>query len=426
MAKAWTAEDAVIGALAIDAKCLDAVRAVVMPSDFAGRLSRSCYEAALRLDAAGRVVDAVTIAAEAGGGAELEAYIVGVMEYVPTAVNAAEYAQLVRSEANKRRLSDIAEQISGGIWDGGEWGEVAERAREALDMLGRGGKAPSDPAFTMARWVEYFRDVQGDITRACCPTGYASLDRTLGGGMFKGDVYILAGRPGMGKTTQGLAIAERVAAAGRPVLFCSLEMPEVQITSKRIASGLGLSYSDVLAGRGDWTTQVDIYDHLDKLSTRPLYTVDDAYTVADIERYARNVDGLSLVVVDYLGLLQTGDMKPAPRYEEVTRISAALKALAKRLRVPLLVLAQLNRENTTRQDKRPTLADLRDSGAIEQDAGGVLLLHRESYYSPDELPRGEEMEIIVAKNRHSAPGTVRMWWNGATGEISEMERNMPI
>ena len=244
--------------------------------------------------------------------------------------------------------------------------------------------------------------------------------------MFNDEVYILAGRPGMGKTTQGIGIAERVAKSGKAVLFCSIEMSETQITSKRLAIAGGLDYTRLMNGQTSDEDMKELAALTVELSNHPFFTVDDVNTVSQIEERTRGVENLGLVVIDYLGLIQTGE-RVMPRYEEVTRISADIKALAKKLHRPILLLAQLNRENTTRSNKRPTMADLRDSGAIEQDAGAVILLHRDSYYEPEEEPpETEEIELIIAKNRHAAPGTVKMMWHGASGQITEVERNYPL
>jgi replicative DNA helicase len=145
-------------------------------------------------------------------------------------------------------------------------------------------------------------------------------------------------------------------------------------------------------------------------------------TVGEIGRKARQIGNVSCIIIDYMGLIScSDDSRQKPRYEQLTEISAALKATAKALNIPILALCQLNRESTTRSDKRPTMADLRDSGAIEQDAGAIILLHRPDYYTikeSGETPEMEEIELNVAKNRHAEPGIVRMWWHGNVGKIS--------
>lgn len=415
----FSAESAVIGSVIIDESCLGAISEIITPDDFGDNIARACYIAALRLRDQRRPIDPMTVLGEADGITGLEEYILGVMELTPTAANAVEYARLVHETAKRRKLADVAEELQQGIYTGGDWSTLAVTASEQLTKLGRRARTVADAKADAMFWVEHYNRVKADPESAYCRTGYVSLDNALGGGMFNGDLYILAGRPGMGKTTQGINIAERVAAAGRPVLFASLEMPRIQIITKRIAQIAGISYTEALGGRLNEADEMAAFRATSDISERPFYSIDDAYTVDDIEAYARGVQGLALIVVDYLGLIQTGE-RPAPRYEEITRISAALKAMAKRLNKPVLVLAQLNRENTTRNDKRPTMSDLRDSGAIEQDAGAVILLHRDSYYKHDEEPpEVEEIELIIAKNRHASPGTVRMIWRGKTGEICE-------
>lgn len=418
------AETAVAGAILIDATCLDAVAAVIRPEDMAEDVPRRIYAAALELKRRGGVIDPVTILDEMGGGDS--EYITRLMELTPTAANAGEYAALVAKEARARRLEQIADDIRDGVFIGADAAEIADRARRELDGVESARKSLPTGAESMAAWYERYTLLQKEPESAYCRTGYGSLDRALGGGLFNSEVYILAGRPGMGKTTVGIALAERVAERGAPVLFCSLEMSAHQITTKRIARLANVEYTRCLNGTLSDDDLAEAISSASKLSARPLFVADELSLVSDVERYAREVKDLRLVVIDYLGLLQTGD-RPAPRYEEITRISAAIKALAKRLDKPILVLAQLNRENTTRADKKPTLVDLRDSGAIEQDAGGVILLHRDHYYNTDEEPpEREPIEFIIAKNRHSATRTVTMIWSGATGRIDEMTRGMPI
>lgn len=412
-------ENAVIGAVLLEAECLSEVLGIVSLDDFGEPMARRCFAAMLRLHESGRLLDPMAVAAEIGDNAEARVYLADVMTMTATATNVAEHARLVHEAAQKRKLAEIAEELGAGIYIGDNWASLADDAIEKIGKLSRRGRALPDAKADMLAWTRYYSQVKADPESAYCRTGYRSLDAALGGGMFNGDLYILAGRPGMGKTTQGIGIAERVAESGKPVLFASLEMPRVQILTKRIAQLAGISYSQALGGRLSDADERAALRATSDMSERPFYSVDDAYTVQDIEECARSVPELSLIVVDYLGLIQTGE-RPAPRYEEITRISGALKAMAKRLNKPILVLAQLNRENTTRNDKRPTMSDLRDSGAIEQDAGAVILLHRESYYKTDEEPpEVEEIELIIAKNRHASPGTVRMMWRGRTGEITE-------
>ena len=245
-----------------------------------------------------------------------------------------------------------------------------------------------------------------EFGKGAVPTGFAPLDAILGGGMLRSGLYVLAARPGMGKTTVALQIADSVAANVGPVLFVSLEMSLEQIEGKRIARVSGIPSNEILLGDGKNLDYGKIRSAAEKLKKIPLYiSRRPAATVAQIRRMAKQIDGVQCVVVDYLGKIDPGNSRTG-RYETVTAISKDLKTLAVELDIPVLALCQLNREDTGRNDKRPQLSDLRDSGAIEQDADGVLMLHRTDYYEVSETPlkpwESVELEILLRKHRHGA------------------------
>lgn len=213
-------------------------------------------------------------------------------------------------------------------------------------------------------------------------TGITALDNLLGGGMINGGLYILAANTGCGKTALALQIADAVANEDRSVLFISLEMDEYQLTARRLARAAKLSANHLIMHDLSEMEYVHIKQQLPMLKQKRLvFNRPGAFTVSDIQALAGQVQNLRLVIIDYLGLLRS-EPYCGSRYEATTAISNALKALARLLGVPILCLAQLNRTNAQRLDKHPILADLRDSGSIEQDADGVLLLYRPDMYSP--------------------------------------------
>ena len=213
-------------------------------------------------------------------------------------------------------------------------------------------------------------------------TGITALDNLLGGGMINGGLYILAANTGCGKTALALQIADAVANEDRSVLFISLEMDEYQLTARRLARAAKLSANHLIMHDLSEMEYVHIKQQLPMLKQKRLvFNRPGAFTVSDIQALAGQVQNLRLVIIDYLGLLRS-EPYCGSRYEATTAISNALKALARLLGVPILCLAQLNRANAQRLDKHPILADLRDSGSIEQDADGVLLLYRPDMYSP--------------------------------------------
>ena len=237
----------------------------------------------------------------------------------------------------------------------------------------------------VSEWSSYYEQVVSNPGFAFCKTGFSALDKTLGGGMFRQGMYVVGARPGMGKTTLGINIAENIAKRGECVLLVSIEMSRTQVMAKRIAKEGGISYTKLMTGGLSETGGEMAGKVAQRLAERPFYLIDKSkVTVIDVGRAARQIEGLTAIVVDYLGLVKPEETKTnKPRYEEMTDISADIKALAKLLKIPVLVLCQLNRENANSADKRPQLQHLRDSGAIEQDADGVILLHRPEYYSKE-------------------------------------------
>ena len=419
------AEQAVAGAVLIDARCLPAVRPIVKASDFASFPCAAIFRAACRLADAGKVVDPVTIQASAAAhGDNLPAdFLIQLAEITPTAANAEQYAQLVHDNSIRRAVAALGAHISDAAQD---------KARPIPDLLGEitaemqrietGATQSVVNSETAACEFLDYRDRLVETGGAAVSTGFRKLDMLLGGGMVKEGLYILAARPGVGKTTLGLKIADRVAAE-RPVLFVSLEMSREQLTARRVADRTGLPIGKVLLGHLSDDEETRICTALSQIAqTRLALNAAAGATVADIAAMARAVPDLGLVVIDYLGLIETADRRQGI-YERITANSNALKRLARSLGVPILCLSQLNRASEQRQDKRPTMADLRDSGAIEQDADGVLLLHRPSVYFPaSQRPSAAETELLeldVVKNRHGRTGNVNLDFYGINGRIAE-------
>lgn len=425
-------EISVIGSLLISPETLEIIEATLTPSDFENENCKAAYISALKLRDEKAPVDAVTISAalKSATGGDCTGWIMECMKTTPTAANVEAYIRLVKQDANKRRLRQIAEAIDDGAYTRADWREIASEAIEQIGEIEDCANRDVVSSLDMANdWMEYYDKVVKNPEFAFCRTGYSSLDRMLGGGMFRQGMYIVGARPGMGKTTLGINIAENIAKRGSNVLFVSMEMSRTQIMAKRIAIVGGISYTKLMNGSLADAGRAEAITTAARLSERPFNLVDKSkMTIVDIGRAARQVKGLSAIVVDYLGLIRSEDIKAnKPRYEEMTDISADLKALAKLLGVPIIVLCQLNRENASTSDKRPQLQHLRDSGAIEQDADSVILLHRPEYYNAEKLkddyvpPALEEIELIVAKNRHGETGLVKLSWRGTTGEIKEFD-----
>ena len=410
-------ERAVAASVMIDsAYALPVVNRKLTAEDFSDPLARTIIDLYQTAHDAGRPMDPVLLSNEI---AKMTAENFGFEEQLKelltqaTARNVDAYCDEVKKAAQERRYREAINESTG-----------PEDLAAKLSTLNTERGTEIADSFKMAELLsDHYEIARLDPEASYCRTQYGELDKALGGGLQKSGLYIVGARPGMGKTTFALNVAERVARADKAVLFVSLEMSMVQIMAKRVAAAGRINYSNIMSGNLSNGMYREYRDTLDKLYDRPFYCIDKSVmTVNDIAAAARSVKGLQLLVVDYLGLIRAAD-ETKKLYEQVTEISRDLKAVAKRLRIPVLALCQVNRDSTKTKKKLPTLADLRDSGSIEQDADGVILLHRKDYYV-NEHPTGPvEIDLIIAKNRHGEGNTtISMNWNGATGLITEIDK----
>lgn len=414
---------AVIGALLIDPdSCLPLIRKELQAEDFSEPLCRAAFCAACGLADSGAVVDAVTIgenAAKLSGRADAASALYEMMLTTPTAANVEAYIDLVRQDARRAGLRSIAEMALLAVDTGDDPGEIHAELVRRLGETRREVKTKSSMD-VMGHYADYYTEVAAAPDKAYCRTGFPSLDRVFGGGMFRGGVYIVGARPGMGKTTFAINIAENIARRGKRVLFFSMEMSETQIAAKRLAWQTGYNYTALMNGSISEGNMGNIAQGCQVLADEPFELCDSsALTVDGIAAVVAQHSDVECVIIDYLGLIRA-DNPQKTKYEAVSDISAALKAFAKASGIPLLVLAQLNRENLKRgnKSKAPQLQDLRDSGAIEQDADCVILLHRPNYYEGQSYD-SEEIELYIPKNRHGICDAVTMMWKGSNGRISE-------
>ena len=425
-----SAEQSVIGSILLSPNCLPEVERDLRPNDFRIDADRAIYEAALALERAGDKLDEVTIldqAAKMGRPVSRE-YALQLLEITPTAANVGAYIQIVRENALRNGLMGVSETIRAGVVSRETPQDVlAQGAQMLTDLMTQGNAGRlSSPAEQLAAFYRQ-RDAidSGDAKGYVC-TGYMELDKLLGGGMINSGLYLLAARPGMGKTTLALNIADRVAQVD-PVLFVSLEMDDEQLTAKRISRETGISSEKLLMQPLNDREYAQVAAATSKLSTLSLYTNKaPAATVGDISALARSIAGLRLVVVDYFGkIAPPAEFRRSGRVEYTTENSGALKDLARSLKIPVLALCQLNREVEARVDKRPQLSDLRDTGALEQDADGVIFLYREDYYADPETVNPDipsMMEVNLAKNRHGRVGKCDMAFSLASSRVKSIPK----
>lgn len=397
-------EQYLCGAILISGEAvMKAIRGIVTPDCFQLEAYRAIYVAGLSLLDAGEPIDPVSIKAQAKRqGVELSNKLLSeLMEVVPSAAYCVEYAHRVAEDARTRAIKDLATRIQeDSVSTPDELLSTLQRETEAIraSSYQRGLLTPNE---SLHRFMDYVVRV-GEERDNFISTGFPKLDGILGGGFIRGGLYILGARPAVGKSTFAVNLADNISGN---TLFVSLEMTPEQITAKRISRRIGISSSHLLSGQLSDKAWEQVAVAMTDISTKGLY-LNDRYdlTVSQIGLLAQAVPELRAVIVDYLGLIQPAT-RSASTYENISQISRELKRLAMSLNVPVICLCQLSRQVESRQNKRPVLSDLRDSGAIEQDADGVLFLYRDDYYTggpADGQP--SQVELSVAKNRHGRTG----------------------
>ncbi len=425
------AEQAVLGALFLEPEAFYRVADIIRPGDFYQHGHRLIYEAAVGLQEEGEPVDLVTVTdrlrrdgvLEKVGGA---AYVASLVEMVPTATNIEYYARIIEEKALLRTLISVAARISEMGYDEREAADrLVDQAEQMILELGaqRGTGAFVPLKDILARALERIEQTYHNKGRiAGVPTGFADLDR-LCSGLQPTDLIILAARPSMGKTALALNIAYEVAAnQGLSVALFSLEMGKEQLVNRMLCAEARVDQYRLRTG----SLRDEDWDRLTEAAARlqdvPLF-IDDTggASLRDIRARAKRLQaerGLALVVVDYVQLMQP-NRRAENRQQEIAQISRGLKELAKELDVPVLALSQLSRAVEQRQEKKPQMSDLRESGSLEQDADVVLFIYREEYYRP-ETDRKSIAEIIVAKQRNGPVGTVEL------GFFKEFPRFFPL
>lgn len=408
-----TAEYSAVGCFLIDSRCLPTIRErISTPEAFASEPCRKAFTAACKLADNGKPVDPVTVGREAGLD---NAFLVDCMNTVPSCNGAEAYAQTVTEGFRRRQLRELGDKLQADSLSlGADTTQLLADARAALDGLSEtSGSNAASSSFDSLRDFLGFRAEVNEGKRQAVKTGFPSIDGILGG-FARGGLYVIAARPGVGKSALGIALADMMARENI-VLYASLEMSADELNARRVAafSPAPCTFGKLLFGKTTEAEDTAVIEACGVLAERKLHIlVVSSLTVPQLEIQVRNVHA-RVVMVDYLGLLSAADRK-ASEYERVTQVSGDLKRLAKRSNCVVIALCQLNRESATGSaDTRPKLSQLRSSGAIEQDADGVLLLHRPEY-GQSETQRNpaepQEFFIDVAKNRHGRTGTAELAW----------------
>ena len=417
-----SAEQAVIGSMLIDPECIPEVVERLRGAEFYIRQNREIYDTVYAMFSYSQTIDPVTVLEQMKVRGvyrdESRDYLAELMSITPTAANVGEYVTIVKDRALQRSLASAADEITKLVYDGsGEAENMLEAAERMIYALRQGRNVGG--LLPLRGLVKSVYDDLSEISAGGAripglPTGLPDLDKHILG-LNKGELILIAARPGMGKTSIALNVATYVAKKCRgTVAVFSLEMSREQLVGRLLSSEALVPSQKLLTGdlsREEWKRIAAAAQSLSATDMR----IDDnsLLTVADINAQCRRISDLSLVVIDYLQLMQSAgganERRNENRQQVVSDISRMMKIMAKELNVPVLCLSQLSRANESRPNKRPVLSDLRESGAIEQDADVVIGLYRDGYYN-EKSDNPNLAEAIILKNRKGMTGTVELTW----------------
>ena len=437
------AEQALLGSIIIRPESFDKIGGMVEVEDFYLEEHKHIYSALVKMYTQSKMIDTVTLVnalveqgdRDEAGGIQ---YITLLAESVPTASNVKDYARIVKDKSLLRRLIGVCDEITRDAYEeSAPVRTVIDSAEQRMFDISNDNDVKEfrhirDILQNVYRDIETTVEMKGAVTGA--KTGFSALDRMLVQ-MGKGDLVIVGARPGMGKTSFALNIATNVAKnSNKAVAIFSLEMSGEQLVTRIISSEALVDSHALRTGQlktEDWDNIAGV---ISQLSGADIYIDDTSQiTTTEMRSKLRRIKNLGLVVIDYIGLMQSTS-NADNRAQQVGEISRNLKVMAKDFGVPIVCCAQLNRGTESRPGagKRPTLADLRDSGSIEQDADIVLFLYRDEYYKDisgsdaDSADSANTAEVIVAKNRHGSVGNVKMGWIGQFTKFRTLEQDLEI
>jgi len=425
------AEQSLLGALLLDNQAFEKVADLVTGEDFYRDDHRRIWRHISRLVEQNKPADVVTLSEAIEGSEDKDktggpAYLGALAQNTPSALHIRRYAELVRERSVQRRLAHVATGIAEDALNPGgrDVGQMLDEAESKIFQIAESGARKNEGLIeikpVLAKVFEridhlYHRDNPSDVTGV--PTGYTKLDQ-MTSGLQPGDLVVVAGRPSMGKTALALNIAEHVAVDnGLPVAVFSMEMSSAQLAMRMLGSIARVDQHKMRTGRLNDKEWGDLSEAMGKLHETPIY-IDEGGALTALEvrararRLKRQYSQLGLIVIDYIQLMSASS-QGENRATEISEISRSLKAMAKELDVPVIALSQLNRAVDQRPDRRPVMSDLRESGAIEQDADVIMFIYREVVYKPD-LPEDQRgiAEVIVGKQRNGPIGTVKLTFLG--------------
>ena len=426
------AEQSLLGGLLLDNQAFDKIADLVSAEDFYRDDHRRLYRHLAKLIGEGKPADVVTVAESVEASEDKDrtggpAYLGSLAQNTPSALNIRRYAELVRERAVQRRLAQVATEIAETALSplGRDVYQLLDEAESRILEVGdkgqRGTQGFEQIQPVLARVFEridhlFHQENKSDVTGV--PTGFIDLDERTAG-LQPGELVIVAGRPSMGKTALALNFAEHVAVKnGIPVAIFSMEMGATQLAMRLLGSIARVDQHKMRTGRLNDEEWSRLSSAMGDLHNAPIY-IDETGALNSLElrtrarRMHRQSGKLGLVVVDYLQLMSAaGGSQGENRATEISEISRSLKALAKELACPVVALSQLNRALETRNDKRPMMSDLRESGAIEQDADLILFIYRDEVYFPEKIESRGIAEVIIGKQRNGPIGKVELTFLG--------------
>ena len=428
------AEQAILGCMLIDQDATSDAIEVLKPEDFYRDDHKYIYEAMLNLYTKGEPIDIITVKDELTSMQKFEA--VGGIEYLatlpdraPLVANSDKYIKIVEEKSILRKLIKTATEIEGlGYAQNEEVDNVIDQAEKKIfDIMQNKNQKGYTPIKDVL--VETFAELEKLYNQkqpvTGIATGFTDLDNRTAG-LHNSDLILIAARPAMGKSAFALNIATNAAINEKvPVAIFNLEMSKTQLVNRMLCSEAMVDSNKVRTGKIDEEDWIKLATDLGPLSEAPIY-IDDTpgISISEIRAKCRKLKlekNIGLVVIDYLQLIQGSGKKNSSREQEISEISRSLKIIAKELDVPVIALSQLSRESEKRQDHKPMLSDLRESGAIEQDADLVMFIYRDDYYNQDSEKKNIA-EIILAKHRAGATGTIELLWMGSYTKFANLDK----
>ncbi len=426
------AEMSVLGSMILDKHAIDTATGILKYDDFYAGKNAEVFRGIINLYEKGEQIDFITLSDELKKEGKLDfvggiEYLMTLTEMVPGPTNVQAYAQIVSEKSTLRYLIRTADEIMKMSYGNQEALEVLEFAESSIYKLSQSNSKTDleKISLVLGKTLDQINEMslkEGGITGIT--TGLTDLDRQLSG-FQKSDLVLIAARPSMGKSTLALNMALAAALSKKSVAIFSLEMSKMQLTQRFLSSLSHIDLQDIISGK----IPEDSFETLGKaisiLEEAPIYLDDtSSISLTELRSKARRLsskEGLDILFIDYLQLMTDGSGRGENRQQEISNISRGLKGLAKELNCPVIALSQLSRAVEQRTDKRPMLSDMRESGAIEQDADIVMMIYRDDYYNPETTERPNITDLIIAKHRNGPTGSIQMYFNKEHSKFTDLE-----